>query len=676
MLRSRRLLPRFRSSAMRFGFPRPASGSRDSDPVTSRERVGGILAGSVLPFLLIVYLSLEAGGYEAIARSEVGIAVWWLVVVGAVIGVLPAGRIERPGLIGLGLLGAFALWTGLAILWSESAERSITELARVATLLGVFVLALSSQGPDHLRRVIGSVAAAIALVAILALGSRLHPSWFPPNAVADALPTEVARLSYPLTYWNGVATLLAIGVPLLLWTATSARHLGARALSVAALPLLALVVYYTLSRGGVAEAAIGLAVLLALHPRRRILLPPLLIGGAGAVALIIAAGKRSELADGLLTPAALDQGDEMAVITLGVCALAGLLGAAAELGRSREIVRIPSVPISRRSGARAAGAAAVALIAVALVAGLPGELADRWDQFKQPINPGSDSARFSSVSGSGRYQWWESAVEAGASDPLRGIGPGTFEYWWARSDGGIPGFVRDAHSLYLESFGELGILGAALIAALVLGIVGVGVGRSLRRRRERERVEMAAAATAAAATFAAAAAVDWSWELTVLPVVFFLLGAALLGPSARSADSAAARDPEPRGGALRPVLLALSALALVVIAIPMLSDIAVRSSRDLVDQGRLLDALDSARHAEDLDPLAASPNLQEALVLELGGDLTGAATAARQATIDEPTNFRNWLILSRIEAELGNTEASAEAFRMAGSLNPRSYLFN
>lgn len=651
-----------------------SSGWGGGPEVAPETRLGNVLAGSAMPFVLVLYLSLEGGGYDAVVRSEVGIAVWWIVVVAALIGVLPLGRIVRPGWTALGMLIAFAAWTGLAAIWSESAERSIIELARVVTLLGIFALALATQGPGFLRRVAGSVAAAVAVVGVLSLASRLHPGWFPPTEVAESLPTEQARLSYPLTYWNAVATLIAMGGPLLLWTATAARSKVARALSVAVLPALALTVYYTLSRGGIAEAAVGAGVLLALHPRRLTLIPPVLLGGAGAAVLILFGSERSELADGLLTPTALDQGAAMFWIVLGVCLVVGLLAAAVQILEGRGSLSFPTVP--RRLALRATLAVVAVLLVGAVATGVPGHLSDSWEQFKQPVTPGSDSGRFSSVSGSGRYQWWSAAVDAGESDPLKGIGPGTFEFWWARGDGGVPGFVRDAHSLYLESFGESGVPGGILITAFVFGIVGVGVARGLTWREEDERVAMVAAATAAAAAFAAAAAVDWSWEMTVLPVAFLLLGAGLLGQGATVPEEL---DEPPVAIPMwvppRPILIGLAVLSLAIISLPMLGEQAVRRSQDEVNQGRLIDALQSARSAEGLLPFAATPRLQEALVLELGGALPEAERAAEEAADKEPTNWRNWLILSRIETELGDNGPATDAYRQAKLLNPRSALF-
>ena len=65
----------------------------------------------------------------------------------------------------------------------------------------------------------------------------------------------------------------------------------------------------------------------------------------------------------------------------------------------------------------------------------------------------------------------------------------------------------------------------------------------MRRVREAEsdsEGSLAAAATAAMLVFAAAA-IDWSWELTVLPVTFLLLTAALIGPAPPTPPTGVAR---------------------------------------------------------------------------------------------------------------------------------------
>src|SRR4029453_9134877 len=222
----------------------------------ARREFGPALPGSVLPFARVLYLALRGGGDDRVVLGEFGIAVWWLVLVGAVVGILPSARISRAGWVVLGLLSAFAVWTALGITWSESAEQSAAEAARVAAYLGVFVLALSVQGRDGLRRTANAIAAAVALIGVLALLSRLHPAWFPANDAARLLEPDVGnRLSYPVNYWNGLAALLAMGIPLVLRLVMDARHLAIRALAAAAMPAMVLAAFYTFSRGGAVAIA-------------------------------------------------------------------------------------------------------------------------------------------------------------------------------------------------------------------------------------------------------------------------------------------------------------------------------------------------------------------------------------------------------------------------------------
>ena len=115
--------------------------------------------------------------------------------------------------------------------------------------------------------------------------------------------------------------------------------------------------------------------------------------------------------------------------------------------------------------------------------------------------------------------------------------------------------------------------------------------------------------------------------------------------------------------------------AIIAIAIPLASTSLVRQSEAKAREGDLAGALEKARSAQNAQPDAASPRLQEALVLEAEGDLGAAAAAARAATERESTNWRTWLVLSRIEAEDGRAAAAVRDYRRARSLNPRSILF-
>jgi predicted Zn-dependent protease len=91
--------------------------------------------------------------------------------------------------------------------------------------------------------------------------------------------------------------------------------------------------------------------------------------------------------------------------------------------------------------------------------------------------------------------------------------------------------------------------------------------------------------------------------------------------------------------------------------------------------GKTSSALADARSAVRLEPGAAAPQLQLALVLELQHNYAAALVAAHQATREESQNWSGWLVVSRIEAESGQVKASVVAYRRARSLNPRSPLF-
>ena len=647
-----------------------------TDPVTSRvggitERAGRALAEYGLPFLVVLYLGLQGGGYDLVVRSEVGILIWWLVLLGAAVGVLPQAKLHPVAWVGLGLLFLFVAWTTVAVTWTESTEQTMAEAGRLAVYVGVFVVALSAQRPGAIGRSAGAVGAAIVVISGLALLSRLYPDPFPVDLTADFLEGAQGRLNYPLDYWNGLATFAAMGVPLMLAATAYARRVVLQALAAAAVPLLALTAFYTLSRGGAGEIAVAVVALIVLIPRRLQMLPTLITAGAGSVLLVLAATQRDALEDGLLSDLAQSQGHEMLVATLVVCAGVGLVQAG--IGAAREYGFWPAWTPSRALSLTVVGAAALAALIVAIALGAPGTASDQWSEFKSNEGTAEGTERFSSAGGEGRYQLWESAVDANATAPLTGIGPGTFEFWWARNgraDLASGPFVRDAHSLYLETLGELGIVGLVVLLGFIATVLGTGA--VLAFRGDPGIRAAVAGATAAAIAFCVAAAVDWVWELSVLPVIFFILAAAIL-QSARTSERTATGE-KPVAG-LRIGLVVLSLLALPLLAIPMASTEKVEASRDAFNSDQLPTALDNARAAEDLQPYAATPHLQQALVLEAAGDLDAAAIAARQATDDEPTNWRTWLVRSRVEARRGNAAAATRAYERARDLNPASSLF-
>jgi hypothetical protein len=623
----------------------------------------------VLGFGVVAFLGIDGGGYDQLVHSQVGIAVWWVVLLGVLVGALPRLLPTRFALVAIGALLAFTAWSALSAIWTESAERTWADVSLVLTYLGLFVLILMVKAPREPQRLVAAVGSAIALIAIVGLLSRLHPAWFSnADQTAQFLSDSRERLSYPLNYWNGLGALIAVGLPLLLHIACTARALVFRALAAAALPALALALIYTLSRGGIVAAAIAVALLLALSSDRVPKLVATLVAGAGAAILIGLAVHWHELREGLNSATAHHQGDHMLVVVIVVCAAVGLIQAAlsATLFGSRR----PRWTRPSRTQSRAMVGVCVAVLVVGAIAvDAPRHISHGVDEFKSGENAGAGTARLNSLDGESRYALWRSAVAENATAPVIGTGSGTFEFWWDRDEGGAE-VVRDAHSLYLQTLGELGIVGLALLLACLLTIVGAGA--SAIARGDPAHRSVLAAALSGVLAFLLSAAVDWTWQIPVLPVAMLFLGSTLVMAGGSSREIAGRL----RGIPLRLGFAVAALVAIVAIAIPFAAEDLVRESKAAARDGDLAGALGAARTAADVQPYAATPRLQEALVLELQRDYPAAAVAAKAATKRESTNWRTWLVLSRVEAERGNAAASVAAYRKARSLDPLSPLFN
>ena len=632
---------------------------------------GGV-ATWLLAFSLIAYLGLEGGGYDAVVHDQVGIAVWWLLLAGVVVGALPRGRFGPLAWGALAVLTAFVAWTALSLIWTESSEKTFADLARVSGYLGIFVLALALRGKGGERRLVSAVGAGIVLIAGVALLSRLHPSWFPAaTETAQFLTGNRERLSYPIHYWNGLGALLAVGFPLVLHFASGARSTIWRVLAAAALPAMMLTSFFTYSRAGIGAAVIALAVFILFASDRLPKLLTLFAAGIGGGILCLVADSRGALADGLTNASAETQGDEVMVIAVLVC----LAVAAVQWGITAAMTeeRRPRWSFVPRQQALVASGAAVVAILVALVAlNAPSRAGDAWDEFKQADSPGKGSDRLISAAGQNRYAYWESAVDENATDPLVGTGSGTFEYWWARERTSTD-TVRDTHSLYLQTFGELGIVGLALLIAFLAVVLIGGARQTLRAVAERRT--LLAAALGGCLAFFLTAAFDWMWQIPVLAAALLILAAVVV-----AADPGEdAGDGDESGQMGWPARIGFGVVALGVIAaiaIPLATAGLLRESETEVREGDLVGALEAARSAENVQPAAATPRLQQALVLEQLGALDQAAAAAHAATARGSTNWRTWLVLSRVEAQRGRAAAAVAAYRQARSLNPESPLFD
>ena len=84
------------------GFRPPVAGKRGHSTiqrvlwrVLHRDWPIDAATGWLLGFAPTVFLALSGGGYDIVVRSEVGIVVWWVVLLGAIVGVFMLNQIVR-----------------------------------------------------------------------------------------------------------------------------------------------------------------------------------------------------------------------------------------------------------------------------------------------------------------------------------------------------------------------------------------------------------------------------------------------------------------------------------------------------------------------------------------------------------------------------------------------------
>ena len=99
-----------------------------------------------------------------------------------------------------------------------------------------------------------------------------------------------------------------------------------------------------------------------------------------------------------------------------------------------------------------------------------------------------------------------------------GTGAGTYQFDWEKHRSiDVP--LHNAHSLYLEAFAELGVIGGIIVLALVGGILWWAFC-AWRDARDEQR-ELHAIAFAALVAMAVAFGVDWFWQIVGMGSVFF-----------------------------------------------------------------------------------------------------------------------------------------------------------
>jgi len=664
---------------------------------TTRSRPAPRVVRAVLAILAllatITAFGFLSGGFIFTRTAPVVFVFAGLVIAG----VWLVRRPERPSrahIVGLVALAGFVVWTGLSVLWSVGPDLSWVSFDVAAFyLLVAVVCGVLPGGRAQLRVAAYGLALVVTVVAGYALLGKVAP---------DVVPNThlFARLSGSIGYWNVLAAIIVMVVPIALEAASRpALPPWARGLVSSGLVVLLFTFFFTFSRGGF--VALGLALLLyfALAARRLSALVSLVVP-----AVLVAAALYHERHLTTLFNASVND----ALRTAQGHSLAGWVGLSVLIAF---VAQLLAVYLQRRRplSARAARLVGVAVLVVLVAAplagaavylprhgGVAGWVKTHAHDALGGNGPTNSAARLTSLGSSGRLPWYREAIRGFRAHPLAGSGAGTFRFtnYLYRTQSWV---VMHSHSQWLNILSELGLVGFVLFAVAVAGLVLPALRRYPGRRGDPER-SLLAACQAAVVVFVVHMSVDWDWDMAVITVAFLLLAGVAAG-YVRARERAGAPSPvgsgvtaaEPaRGGAspssstrnvrgLKPatrlLVTGLIVLGIFSWALPYLSQRAVLRAVDEASRGRLAQAAASSQRAGRLDPLAVDPLVTLALVRTDQRRPGDARTALREAIALQPRNFVPYYQMGVLEAGgSGHKAAAVSWFRRALSLNPRDPL--
>jgi hypothetical protein len=539
------------------------------------------------------------------------------VVIAAVGWAMRAPQLTPAGGVFLVALALFVVWQMASIAWSIQPSRSWDYANR-----GLVYFAFAAIGV-----LLGGIAPRrLAYAAALVLGALFV--WSLTAKVIPPLYSDygrLARLRYPLGYWNELALLAAASVPIGLWLVSRIRTAGALLLYGALL-----VSVLTYSRVGIVLTVAAALSWLALDRDRVRVLGPLAVAWiVGAVVVAIA----------LLLPGVSDNGQPLHTrvrdgLIFGLLVLAG----AAAVCLTLQYVLVGDVNVRL---ARAIGIVLVALVLAALLvavvrSGGPADFVrDRWHEFSNPISAQVPDTigRLTTASSSNRWRWWTEAWDAFTEHPLQGTGAGTFGLT-DRMHRDTPLAVIEPHSAPLQDLSETGIVGFLLIAAVV-GAAAYGI-----LKRERTPAVTALGLAALICVLHSVGDIDWDYVAVMGPLLL-MIGALL------------ARTPVRRRRLLPAAAAAVCALAaLYSLASPWLSDHRLSAAYDALASRNIVGGRDEAKSAHAFDPLALEPLWVWALAESLDGRNLKALELYRQARDLEPKNPETWYRLGEFQLDV------------------------
>jgi O-antigen ligase len=612
---------------------------------------------------LTIYLGFNAGGFFPGATAVATLGVCVLMVLGLMLVSRPFESFTPGLVVPLALLAGFAVLTLVSALWSGASARAVIEFDRALFYVLVFAFfGMLVPGKRRLEWGLRGFAGAAVVICAAGLITRVAADVWP-----IALDVQPERLSFPLTYWNALGLLAALGLIACVHLSSSPRDSRpVRILAAAAVPLLAATLLLTFSRASLGLVVLGLIVYAAVARPPR--LPSTLAATALPVAVTLVASYRAGLISSarFASPAAISQGHELALV-IAVCVAVAALARALLNSFDMALEDWIAPVFEPRTLVVAATAGIAAVLLGAALIGLPGRIGAQYDNFVHGDVVGHTAnprQRLTSAGNNGRIPQWEVALEAFEEEPLRGKGAGTYQLQWAQNRP-YRFTVIDAHSLYIEVLGEFGLVGFLLIAGVVLSIF---VG--LARRLGGEDRQAYAAVIAMASVWAVHAGLDWDWEMPAVTLWLFALAG--LGLSKPVDDRVRAKVSFEPGRTIRLVAAVCVGVLAVTPAATMISQSHLDTAAADFRVGDCNAAIGSA--LDSLEALKVRPEPYELIGYcdARLGQVQLAEQAMSNAVDRDPDNWETHYGLALVRAAAGHDPVpELEESRRLNPLEPR-----
>jgi len=642
--------------------PQPDADSGDDEPTGIDWGRPAVIALMLFPGALVIFMGFNAGGFFP-GTPALGALMVSQLLLGRVL--LAQEPLEGLGWGTLAAIAAFAMYTLVTLAsgaWSHATARALLSFDRdLMYLLMLVLFGTIKPTASDLRWLIRGLAVGFGVLCIAGLASRVLPNvWHTAPNIVDE------RLSYPLTYWNALGIVAALGIVLSFHLTSSVdEHWLVRIAAAVIVPLEAVTLYFTFSRSSMAVCVIALIVYVFVARPRALLGAVLATAPVTGLVVKVAYDANLLATPNPTTPAALVQAHHVAVVLgVGIAVTIAVRAIAVRLFDPRALGQKIWGRVRPSHRAELIAGSVVVLIGLGLVFNVPQTLSNDWRQFVNGApTPTSDlRARLNSLSSNGRTALWNVAIDAFDAKPLNGSGAGTYQNLWLKGEP-VYEYNVNAHSIYFETLAELGLLGIVPLVALMLGVL---VGLFRRCRGELRAVYAVLGVTGLAV--ALHTGVDWDWQMPATTLGFFAAAGLALGPGRRLR-----RNWIPGGNgraALAIGCLLAAALPVMILA----SQSRVHAAEVDLANGRCEDATQVALSAISWMP--ARPEPYEVIGycdLERGFPKLGVQ-AMQEAVSHDPDSWETHFSLALAQAGAG-VKPIQEA-RTALRMNPKSTLTN